>query len=173
MVLSPLTLGTLLTWCQLSANGFSALVAWIIYAHIGISRRRIPSLADSIIAFVLPFALLLGNSFVGAEPAWQWFYFASAFLLLSLLTTLWLLYLMESEAELASFRHVLRPMGYMSAFYLGFPFYAVVGWADQHRFLSPLFEVLCAATAAPSALAACHMFLRDWRHAVTGARHPS
>src|SRR5579863_10538449 len=54
MVLWPITLHSLRTWFELSGNLVSALSAWVIYAHMGISRRRIPSLADAIIAFTLP-----------------------------------------------------------------------------------------------------------------------
>src|SRR5579862_1918910 len=57
MVLWPLSLSTLRTWCQLSANFFSALGAWVVYAHIGISRRRIPGLSDAFIAFSMPIIL--------------------------------------------------------------------------------------------------------------------
>lgn len=170
MVLWPITLHTLRTWFELSANLLSALGAWVVYAHIAISRRRIPSLADAIIAFTLPLCLLFGNSFVGVEPAWPWFYFATAFLTLSLFNTIWLLHIMRSESELATFRHLGRPTGYMSIFIAGIPFYAVAGWADQHKLLSPLLEDACVASAAPAALILCHVFLRDWHHAIGKAR---
>jgi hypothetical protein len=150
MHLWPITLMTLRTWCELSANGFSALVGWIVYACIGISRRRIPSLADAFIAFILPLLLLVGTSFVGLNAMWPWLYFASCFLALSFLTTIWLLHIMRlEETELASFSSLRRPGGYLSIFAMGAPFYAVAGWADQHGYLSPLLEVLCAGTETP------------------------
>jgi hypothetical protein len=170
MVFWPVNLHTLRTWFELSGNLLSALSAWVIYAHIAISRRRIPTLADAIIAFTLPLCLLFGNSFVGIEPAWLWFYFATAFLVLSLIITIWMLHILDSESELATFRHLGRPTGYMSIFAAGIPFYALAGWADQHNLLSPLLEDACAASAAPAALIACHIFLRDWRHAINKAR---
>jgi hypothetical protein len=167
MVLWPITLSTLRTWFQLSANGISALALWTVYAHIGISRRRVASLTDSFIAFTLPFCLLFGNSFVGLKLMWPWFYFATCFLALSLVNTIWLLHILSAEDGLSSFRYLLRPGGYTSIFAAGIPFYAAAGWADQHNLLSPLLEVLCAATAAPAALLVCHLFLRDWHYAIS------
>jgi hypothetical protein len=169
MVLWPLSLRTLLTWFELSGNVLSALGAWIVYAHIGISRRHVPSLADAMLTFTLPLTLVFGTSFVGLPQAWPWFYFASTFLTVSLLTTIWHLYILRSESELATFAILGRPAGFMSVFATGIPFYAAVGWADQHNYLSPLAEVLCAAIAAPSALIVCHIFLRDWRYAINKA----
>jgi hypothetical protein len=105
MVSWPLSPVTLRTWFQVSANGLSALVAWIAYSHIGISRRRIPSFADAAIAFVVPINLFFGTAFVGIPHAWPWFYFASRFLLSSLPTTVWLLHIVRAEEEeLANFR---------------------------------------------------------------------
>jgi hypothetical protein len=171
MHLWPITLSSLRTWFQLAGNGFSALVAWVIYAHIGISRRRIPSLADASIAFILPLTLLFGTSFVGIESMWPWLYFASCLLLFSLLSTIWLLHIMRlEETELASFSRLRRPGGFLSIFAMGIPFYGAAGWADRHGYLSPLLEVVCAATPAPAAMIVCHLFMRDWRYAISGAR---
>ncbi len=173
MVFWPINLHSLRTWFEFAANLFSALSAWVVYSHIAISRRRIPSLADALTAFTLPLCLLFGNSFVGTDPAWPWFYFASGFLALSLATTLWTFRILHSESELATFRHLARPTGYMSIFASGIPFYALAGWADQHNFLSPLVEDICVASATPSALIMCHIFLRDWRQAISNAHVPN
>src|SRR6185295_9310437 len=50
-----------------------ALAAWVVFAHVGISRLRIPSLADSIIVFLVPIPLLFANSLVGQKDIWPWF----------------------------------------------------------------------------------------------------
>jgi hypothetical protein len=170
MVLWPINLLTLRTWFEFATNGISALALWTTYAHIGISRWRVASLADSFIAFILPLSLLFGNSFVGLQLAWPWFYFAASFLAVSLVTTIWQVYILSAEDGLASFRYLLRPGGYTTIFVAGIPFYGAAGWADQHHLLSPLLEVLCAATGGPSALLVCHLFLRDWHHAIGAAR---
>jgi hypothetical protein len=169
MIFWPINLHSLRTWFEFSANLFSILGAWVVCAHIAISRRRIPSLGDALTAFSLPLCLLFGNSFVGTDPAWPWFYFATTFLALSLATTLWTFRILHAESELATFKHLARPTGYMSIFGAGIPFYALAGWADQHNLLSPLVEDICVASAAPSALLMCHIFLRDWRRAISKA----
>jgi hypothetical protein len=170
MVLWPLTLDTLRTWGELNGNLFSALACWVIYAHIGISRRRIPTMADSIIAFTLPLYLLILNSYVGVTPMWQWLYFAFGFLVMSLATTMWNFHILRQETELASFNRLTRFGGYSIIFVTGIPFYAAAGWADQHDLLSPLLQTLVAWAPAPSALLACHIFLRDWQHAIGDSR---
>jgi hypothetical protein len=126
-------------------------------------------LADALIAFSIPLALLFGTSFVGAEPTWRWFYFASVFLALSLATTLYLTHVMRVEPELSAFRHIFRPTGYLSVFAVGIPFYGAAGWLDQHHYLSPLMELLIVSSGMPAALIDCHLFLRDWRYAVRTA----
>ena len=166
MELWPLNLDTLRTWGELTGNLFSALAAWVVYAHLGISRRRIPTFADSLIAFALPLFLLLMNSYVGVTPMWKWLYLASMFLLFSLATTLWNFHILRQEIELASFRRLARITGYPIIFITGIPFYAAAGWADQHHLLSPTLETLCALLPAPSALFLCHIFLREWRTAI-------
>jgi len=171
MILWPLTLGTVRTWGQFSGNLFSALACWVVYAHLGISRRRIPSMADSIIAFTLPLYLLLLNSYVGVSPMWMWLYLACGFLVVSLATTLWNFRILHRETELASFRRVSRLTGYTLTFITGIPFYATAGWLDQHGYLSPLLETLIAWTPAPSALFVSHIFLHDWQLAVTDSHH--
>ena len=170
MVFWPINLHTLCTWFEFSTNGLSALVAWIVYSHIGVSRRHVPTLADALIAFSVPLALLFGTSFVGIDTIWPWFYFASFFLAMSLASTLYLLRVLRDEPELSTFGHIFRPSGYLSIFVSGIPSYALAGWLDQHHHLSPLVEMLLVATAPPSALVACHLFLRDWREAVSRAK---
>ena len=166
MVLWPLAIDTMRTWGELTGNLFSALAAWVVYAHLGISRRRIPTFADSLIAFSLPLFILILNSYVGVSPMWKWLYFASGFLAFSLATTLWNFHILRRETELASFRHLARLTGYPAVFVTGIPFYAVAGWADQNGYLSPLLEVFVAWIPAPSALFTCFIFLREWRGAI-------
>jgi hypothetical protein len=166
MQLWPLNLTTLRTWLQLSTNGLSALVAWVIYGHLGISRRHIPVLADAIIAFTVPTTLLMGTSFIGLKDAWPWFYFASVFLMFSVVTPIWHVHLIGEERELAGFRHIVRPTGYLSGMLFGIPFYAGAGWADQQHWLSPLLVMLFTLTGPPATLIACHLFLVDWRKAI-------
>ena len=64
MTLWPLNVGTLRTSGQIFAMGTCALSSWVFLAHIGISRLR-PTLEGSLIVFLTPVPLLIGNSFVG------------------------------------------------------------------------------------------------------------
>ncbi len=121
MVLWPLSLATLRTWGQIGAQGASAMTAWVIYSHIGISRERIPMLADSFIAFVVPLTILIGTSLVGRAAIWPFFYYGSASLAVSLVTVRWLLHLSRGEAKLAALSRLLQTRGLFRMFYGGIP----------------------------------------------------
>ena len=162
----PLNVETLRSWGQLGAHTASALTAWIIYYHIGISHERIPSLSDSVVAFIVPLTLLLAMSLIGRELIWPWFYYGSFSLVVSLATSMWLLHLSRGEPEMARFAHLLRTRGYFVIFYVGIPVYAGAGLLDQLHLMSPNVQLLFAAMPAPSALMAAYLFLRDWREAV-------
>ena len=166
IALWPLSLEALRSWGQLAAHTASALTAWIIYSHIGVSHERIPSLSDSVVAFVVPLTLLLAMSLIGRELIWPWFYYGSFSLAVSLVTSMWLLHLSRGEPEMARFAHLLRTRGYFWIFYIGIPVYAVAGLVDQVHLMSPAFELLFALLPTPSALMAAHLFLRDWREAI-------
>ncbi|HEX3429587.1 MAG TPA: hypothetical protein VHT03_01765 [Rhizomicrobium sp.] len=166
MKLWPLNVATLRTWAQVFAMAASAFAAWVVYSHLGISRNRIPTFADSFSAVLVPTPLLIFNSFVGRALVWPWFYFASMYLLICLVTSFWQLRLTRAERELHTFRRLYRPTGFLSVFYAGVPGFAISGWADQHGWLSPLWELAIAATPIPAALLCVHLFLRDWRDAI-------
>ncbi len=165
----PLNVETLRSWGQLGAHTASALTAWIIYSHIGISHERIPSLSDSVVAFIVPLTLLLAMSMIGRELIWPWFYYGSFSLVVSLATSMWLLHLSREEPEMARFAHLLRTRGYFVIFYVGIPVYAAAGLFDQLHLMSPLVQLLFAIIPLPSALTAAYLFLRDWREAVVNA----
>ena len=84
MTLWPLNLGTLRTWAQIFTMGTNAMVAWIVFVHVGVSRLRIPTLADSVVVFLVPIPLLFANSLVGQKDIWPWFYYASGYLVIAL-----------------------------------------------------------------------------------------
>lgn len=169
MVLWPLDIATLRTWGQIAGMGLSALTVWSIFAHIGISRRHVPTMADSIIVFLAPVPLLIGNAYVGQKEIWPWFYFASAYLVIATITTLWHTRLTLSERELAPFRRLYRPLGHLGVLYFGIPFYAAAGWAGQHAMLSPWAELLLAWSTGPAAILCTWLFFRDWHRAIAAA----
>lgn len=170
MTLWPLGVGTLRTWGQIFAMAACALSVWVIFAHMNVSRLSIPSLADSVIVFIIPLAILFGNSLVGRKDIWPWFYFASFYLLISLVTWLWQVRTPLAEPELASFSRLTRPLGPLSVLYVGIPFYAAAGWTDAHGLLSPRAEALVAMTASPAALLTAGIFMREWQRAITIAQ---
>lgn len=167
MTLWPISVGVLRTWAQIAGMGTSALIVWVVYSHIGIVRRPIPSISDSVVAFVVPIPLLIGNTLIGRETIWPWLYYAGFYLGISFLTVRWLGRMVR--AEHASFSRITRPTGLMLVFYVGVPAYFAMGWADQHGWLSPWMEIVCAGSPAPTALVGIHVFLRDWRQAIAEA----
>jgi hypothetical protein len=170
MTLWPLNIGTLRTWGQIFAMGTNALNCWVFLAHVGISRLRVPTLDDSLIVFLAPVPLLIGNSFVGLKEIWPWLYYASFYLAMSLLTTHLQVRIACAERELASFARILRPFGPCLVLYLGIPFYAAAAWADSRAMLSPLVEMLLAMSATPAALSFLWLFFRSWHVAIEEAR---
>ena len=166
MTLWPLDVGTIRTWGQIFAMGTNALNCWVFLAHIGISRLRIPTLDDSLIVFLAPVPLLIGNSFVGLKEVWPWLYYASFYLAMSLATTLLQVRTATAESELASFARIAKPFGPVLVLYIGIPFYAAAGWADSQGMLSPVTEMLLAVSATPAALCFLWLFFRSWHRAI-------
>ena len=166
MTLWPLDVATLRTWAQIFAMGSCGLSTWVFLAHIGISRLRIPTLEDSLIVFMTPVPLLIGNGLVGLKEVWPWFYYASFFLAVSLWTTHLQVRMACADRELAALVRIVRPFGPTLVLYLGIPFYAIMAWADSRVLLSPLAEMLVAMSATPAALYFSWLFFRDWHAAI-------
>ena len=173
MTLWPLTVDTIRTWGQIFAMGTCALTGWVFLAHIGISRLRIPTLEDSLIVFLTPVPLLIGNSFVGLAETWPWLYYASFFLVMSLASTLLQVRTVSAEKGHASFARIAEPFGPALVLYIGIPFYAAAAWADSQGLLSPLTEMLLAISATPAALCFLWLFFRSWHSAIAETRAPS
>src|ERR1041385_4820543 len=71
MTLWPLNLGTLRTWAQIITMGTNAMVTWIVFVHVGVSRFRIPSLSDSVVVFLVPIPLLQNQTMKECENVRQ------------------------------------------------------------------------------------------------------
>jgi hypothetical protein len=170
MTLWPLTVGTIRTWGQIFAMGANALNCWVFLAHVAISRLRVPTLDDSLIVFLAPVPLLIGNAFVGLKEIWPWFYYASFYLAVSLAATHLQVRVASAESELASFARINRPFGPTLVLYLGIPFFAAAGWADSHAMFSPVTEMLLAISVTPAALFFLWLFYRSWHRAIAEAR---
>jgi hypothetical protein len=170
MTLWPLNVGTMRTWSQLFAMGTNALGAWVVFAHVGISRLRIPSLSDSIIVFLVPIPLLFANSLVGQKEIWPWFCYASGYLVIALGSWLWQVRMASAESELVSFARLTHPLGPVLVLYTGIPFFAAAGWAGYHRLVPPVVELLLAMSAIPAPLMFAFLFFRDWHRAIAEAQ---
>ena len=170
MTLWPLDIAVLRTWGQIVAMASVSLAVWIIFAHLGVSRLRIPAFADTVVVFILPLAILVGNSLVGQKAIWPWFYYASFYLLISLGAWHWQVRIALAESELASFARLTRPLGPLSVIYFGIPSYAAAGWADSHGLLSPVAETLIAMSAGPAACLTAWIFVREWQRAISSAQ---
>jgi len=166
MRLWPLDVVAIRTWGQIFAMGANALNCWVFLAHIGISRLRIPTLEDALIVFLAPVPLLIGNSFVGLEEVWPWLYYASFYLVMSLVTTILQVRTVSAEKGHASFARIAKPFGPVLVLYIGIPFYAAAGWADSQGMLSPVTEMLLAVSATPAALCFLWLFFRSWHRAI-------
>ena len=149
-----------------SLVAFSAVAIWAFLAHVGMSRRAVPTLADTIIVFLTPVPLLFGNTFVGQKEIWPWFYYAAGYLAVSVVTVHWQLRLLLKQPELASFRILYSPLGPLSVLYVGVPFYALAGWLDQHGPLPPVVQTVLALSAGPPAVLFSWLFFRDWQKAI-------
>jgi hypothetical protein len=167
MVLWPLTAATLRTWGQIASMATNTFGVWVYFSHFGVPRRRVPSLIDSVIAFVVPVPLLIANALVGRPELWPWLYFASGYLVICSLTVVWLAHTLQASHP--SFARLGRASGSLAVFYLGAPVFLVLAWMDQHGWFSPWMEVLVAFNGVPPALLAVHIYLQDWRLSVAEA----
>lgn len=170
MTLWPLNVATLRTWGQIFAMGSCGLSSWVFLGHVGISRLRIPTLDDSLIVFMTPVPLLIGNALVGRNEIWPWFYYASFYLAMSLWATHLQVRMAAKERELAAFARIAGPLGPSLVLYIGVPFYAAMAWADGRGLLSPFVEMLVALSATPAALTFAWLFFRDWHAAIAQTR---
>ncbi len=172
MQLWPLNVDSVRTWCQLLCNGGCTMSIWVLFSHISITRRHMPTLGDSFVAMVPPLLILAATTFVGRDQVWPWFYMASLYLFSAIITVRWNVRLAVAEPALAGLTRIKRFKGVLLVPYFGVPFYAAAGWADQQRLLSPWLEVLCVGAGIPGPMLAIYLFFRDWRDSVAAADSP-
>lgn len=166
MHLWPLDFMAVRTWGQLFSNGASALSVWIVLAHLGVARRRVPHLTETVSAFAPPVLLLAATTFVGRPQIWPWFYGASLYLATALVADILNVRLTMDQPAGQRFRRLLRPLGHHVVIYLGAPTYLAGAILDQRGWLSPALELVLAIAPIPAALALTWMFFQDWRTAV-------
>lgn len=162
----PLDFMALRSWGQLTANGGCALGVWVVLAHLGAARRRVPHMIESLSAFGPPVMLLAAATFVGRTEFWPWLYFAGLYLVACLVTVQLNVRLTMDQPGGSRFARLLNPLGCLSVLYLGAPFYLVAGFLDQRGWLSPPLEVALAFAPTPANLLTMWLFFRDWRAAL-------
>ena len=166
MMLWPLEAGSLRTWGQIFTMTGCCLSVWVIFAHTNVSRSRIPVLADSVVVFTMPLSIVVGNSLVGQNVIWPWFWWACAYLVNAIVTWRWQVHIALEEHQLASFARLTHPFRTMIILYFGVPFFAIAALADSRQLLSPTFEALVAWSGGPAAMFTVWLFIREWHSAI-------
>jgi cation transporter-like permease len=165
MVLWPLTPETWRTWFQIIGNTLVALSAWITYSHLGVLRRRLPTIWDTLDAALVLVTVPL-NATTGRHEAWGYFFWASAYSLLALCAVHINLWQATREPALAHLPRIVRFGGPYTFLYFGVPAYLAIAAASFFH-LAPLWLEVFAASWGPGAgVLVSVLFLREWRAAV-------
>jgi len=166
MTLWPLDRASLMTWGQIVGVISSGLSAWLIYGHLAISRRGLPSYAETLSGAVAPLFLAIASGLTGRAEVWPWLYAAATYLALQIIVTRFFIQFAGDAVEKALLVRVNHPTGYTLVMLIGAPVYALIGLGDQFEVL-PDGLVLCAVLASgPAGMLCAWLFLRDWRQAL-------
>jgi hypothetical protein len=166
MRLWPLDVPALLTWGQLASNTVSAIAVWAVLAHLGVARRRVPHIVETLSAFGPPLILLAATSFIGTPHLWPWLYGASLYLAVSIVVDTVQVRLTADQPGGERFAGLAHPMGHLVICYLGAPAYLAAAILDQLGRLPTALELVMAFAPVPTALLLMWMFFSDWRAAV-------
>ena len=165
MVLWPLTLETTRTWCQILGNTLVALSAWITYSHLGVLRRRLPTIWDTLDAMLVLVTIPV-NAATGRHDATAYFFWAAVYCLLGVCAVRINLRQATLEPALAHLPRLGRFGGPYTVLYLGVPSYLAIAAASYLHLTSPLMEVVAAAWGPVAGVAVAILFMREWRAAV-------
>ena len=165
MVLWPLTLETIRTWCQILGNALVALSAWVTYSHLGLLRKRLPTIWDTLDAILVLVTIPL-NSATGRHEAAAYFFWAAAYCLLAIFAVRINLRQATREPALAHLPRLGRLGGPYTFLYFGVPGYLAVAVASYLHLAPPLLEVAVTASAPIAGVFVTILFMREWRAAV-------
>ena len=165
MVLWPLTLEVIRTWCQILGNTLVALSAWITYSHLGVLRKRLPTIWDTLDAMLMLVTIPL-NAATGRHEAWGYFFWASAYCVLGLCAVRINLRQATREGTLAHLPRIGRIGGPYTFLYLGVPGYLAIAALSYLHLAPPLLEVFAAAWGPVAGVVVAILFMREWRAAV-------
>jgi hypothetical protein len=174
MVLWPLTLETTRTWFQILGNTLVALSAWVTYSHLGLLRRRLPTIWDTLDAALVLVTIPL-NAATGRHEAAAYFFWAAIYCLLGLCAVRINLRQATREPALAHLPRLGRFGGPYTFLYLGVPSYLAVAAASYLHLTTPLLEAVAAAWGPVAGVVVAILFMREWRIAVlqSGTKSPA
>jgi hypothetical protein len=165
MTLWPLTLETLRTWCQVMGNTLAVLASWVTYSHLGLLKRRVPTVWDTLDA-VLVLITIPSNAQVGRHDAAGWFLAAACWNLLATSAVRINLWQATREPALAHLTRIGRFSGPFNYLYVGGPAFALMAALSYLHLLPPLVELAATATAPLAGIGVAVLFVREWRAAV-------
>jgi hypothetical protein len=163
MHLWPLDFLAVRTWGQLTSTATAALSVWLVLAHLGVTRRRVPRLSDSLCTFGPPLLILIANTFVGRPQIWLWLYGSGIYLMTCTVAVVTMVHHLAAPGSGRPFAALLRPLGPFWILYFGAPPYLAAGWLDQHGWLAQPLELVFAYAGGPASLIVVLLFLREWR----------
>jgi hypothetical protein len=168
MTLWPLTFETARTWCQIMGNALAVLASWVTYSHLGLLKRRLPTVWDTLDA-VLVLITIVSNAQAGRHDAAGWFLAAAVWNLLAASAIRINLWQAAREPHLAHVQRIGRFSGPFNYIYVGVPAMAVMAVLSYLHLTPPIVELIVTATAPMAGVGVAILFVREWRAAVVQA----
>jgi hypothetical protein len=165
MTLWPLTLESARTWCQVLGNTLGVLAAWVTYSHLGLLKKRLPTVWDTLDALLI-LITIPSNAQVGRHDAAGWFLAAALWNLLGACAVRINLWQATREPDLAHLTRLGRFSGPYNYLYVGVPMLAAMSALSYLHLTTPLVELVAAATTPLAAVGVTILFLREWRAAI-------
>jgi hypothetical protein len=166
----PPDVAVLRGWIELVTIVSAALAAWIGYTHIGIGRRRVPTMWDSFNVFGVPGYLLIMNSMLVVAPVWLWFFVVGGYLLMGWMVSAVVVRQAVAEPELATIVLLLGWRGPFGVFHAAVPFAFACASASWLGFLAPGVETLLMCVIPVTAVLFIALFFRRWHEAIRRAQ---
>ena len=166
----PSDVAVLRGWIELVTIVSAALAAWIGYTHIGIGRRRVPTMWDSFNVFGVPGYLLIMNSMLVVAPVWLWFFVVGGYLLMGWIVSAVVVRQAVAEPELATMALLLGWRGPLGVFHAVVPFAFVCALASRLGLLAPGIETLLMCGFPVSGVLFIVLFFRRWHEAIRQAQ---
>ncbi len=168
----PLTVEAGRSWCQILAITLAVLSSWVMYSHLALLKRRLPTVWDTLDA-VLVLITIPSNALAGRHEAAGWFLVAAAWNLLACCAVRINLWQAASEPHLAHLKRIGRFTGPFNYLYVGVPTFTVLGVLSYLHLTTPLVELAFTATGPVAGVVVTVLFIREWRAAIQQAEEPA